>query len=214
MIRDAADALGNSIGGTNEFHQDRRAICCAMPAGSAARDFSFRKPYDSGGSSVSMTYGLICYAPIWARLLFNALIGGLHHRLMSSPDMLCLGNTSQRDLPTLDRALRPRRRRWTGPDRWLRPWRRRHPGRTGGCRCRRGRSRRSSAWRNCRCSSRRSRRCGSSRRCWCWASCSRWCRCRTTRWRYANVINVLFVLSPARVEVERSSIRHIAAGVI
>src|SRR6266536_2723628 len=45
-----------------------RAICRPMTAGSAVRDFSFRKQYDNEGSSVSMTYGLICYAPLGARL--------------------------------------------------------------------------------------------------------------------------------------------------
>ena len=89
---------------------------------------------------------------------------------------------------------RPRRRRGTHSRRWLRPRRGRHSGRASSCRRRRGCSRRSS----CCC-----RRSGSRRR---WG--------RAARWRYADVVNVLFVLVPVPIEIERGRIRHITTGII
>ena len=55
-------------------------------------------------------------------------------------------------------------------------------------------------WRRCRRSSRRRR------------SSGRWRR--ATGWRYTNEIDVLFVLSPARVEVVGSRVGHVTSSVI
>ena len=127
-----------------------------------------------------------------------------------------------------NQSLRPRRRGWAGPTRWLRPRRGRGSGRASRCRsrCRRVCSRRTSSWRNGRrsrshrsgSSSSSSRRCSSTRRGYYRRGSSGRCRCRRwgrdACWRYADVVNVLFVLAPARVEVKGSGIRHIGPGVV
>src|SRR6266545_1448558 len=60
-----------------------RASPRAMPFESSARDLSFRKRYDNGGSGVWMTYGLTYHAPTGASILLYLITGGLHHRLIS-----------------------------------------------------------------------------------------------------------------------------------
>jgi hypothetical protein len=74
-------------------------------------------------------------------------------------------------------------------------------------RCRSGRSssRRSCRWGNCRC------RCAGR----CWRGCRSWCRCGYLSTReYPNVVNVLFMLVPVRVEVEGGRVSHVAAGIV
>ena len=58
-------------------------------------------------------------------------------------------------------------------------------------------------------------RCGSSRRCRRWTNS--WCRRRRrplSTGKYSHVINVFFVLPPARVEVESGRISDITSGVV
>src|SRR2546427_469070 len=69
-----------------------------------------------------------------------------------------------------------------------------------------GGSTRAACWRGCRS--------GRSGRCRSWRGSGRRRRRRAGGWKYAHEIDVLFVLAPARVEVERSRIRHITTGMI
>ena len=109
-----------------------------------------------------------------------------------------------------------------------RPWRRSGASPRRPLRSRRWRGSWSSCRSRCRCRSRasagswcrrnrhrrRTRRsgCSCSRRSWCRRGGSGRRRCSTATREYSDIINIFFVLVAVRVEVERGSIRHIAAG--
>ena len=73
-----------------------------------------------------------------------------------------------------------------------------------------------SSWCRCRSVSGRSCWCCRGRSCRCSSRCSRNSRRwrRDTAWRYTDVIDVLFVLSPARIKVVGGRVGDIASSVI
>ena len=108
----------------------------------------------------------------------------------------CLSAVAFAKADQLSSTVRPRRRGRTNP------WR--------GFRSRCGRR----PWRGSRCGRRTScsGRCRRSGRRWRYSRCRR--RCRSPAWRHTNEIDVLLLLSPARVEVKRGRVCDIAPGVI